>query len=149
MDRDGQILFVNNRFAEMLGYQPQEMVVRATTRFMTTAGQASQKRPFKRREAGRQIRTTARSSTETAPRSQSTSRGRRSLTLAAITWEVWPCARCTERRRLQSHLMSAIEWLQSHARRRVPHEINNPLAAVMAISITSPDSGALGAVNRM
>lgn len=134
VDRNGQILFVNKRLAEMLGYQRQEMVGKLATTFMTTAGQAVAKAAFKRRETGLADSNDAaflhRNGTEVTVHIAGTpvvdAKGNHAGSMAVVR-------DVTERRRLQAQLMVSDRMASvGTLAAGVAHEINNPLAAVMA-----------------
>jgi two-component system cell cycle sensor histidine kinase/response regulator CckA len=151
VDRAGQILFVNKRLAEMLGYQPQEMVGEPATGFMTPAGQAIAKAAFKRREAGLTDSNDStflhRNGTEVTAHVAGTpvvdAQGSHIGSMAVVR-------DVTERRRLQSQLMVSDRMASvGTLAAGVAHEINNPLAAVMAnLDYIAEIVGQLGGGNR-
>ena len=134
VDRNGQILFVNKRLAEMLGYQPQEMVGKPAMSVLTPAGQAVAKAAFKRREAGLTDSNDAtflhRNGTEVMAHVAGTpvvdAKGNHTGSMAVVR-------DVTESRRLESQLMVSDRMASvGTLAAGVAHEINNPLAAVMA-----------------
>jgi PAS domain S-box-containing protein len=151
LDPNGQVLFVNKRFAEMLGYQPQEMVGKLATSFMTTAGEAVAKAAFKRREVGladsNDCAFLHRNGTEVTVHIAGTpvvdAKGNHTGSMAVVR-------DVTERRRLQSQLMVSDRMASvGTLAAGVAHEINNPLAAVMAnLDYIAEIVGQLGGSNR-
>ncbi len=131
---DARITFVNQRFAELLGHQPHEMVGASVFDFMSTAGRVNAERAFEDRRRG------LKSATDSTFRHRDggdiwcniagtplvDAEGNHIGNLAVVRDE-------TERRRLQSQLlvsdrMASVGTLAAG----VAHEINNPLAAVIA-----------------
>ncbi|HUQ98389.1 MAG TPA: PAS domain S-box protein [Gemmatimonadaceae bacterium] len=151
VDRDGQVLFVNKRLAEMLGYQPQEMVGKPAFTFMSPVGQAVAKAAFKRRAAGASDSNDSvflhRNGTEVTVHVAGTpvvdAKGNHTGSMAVVR-------DVTERRRLQSQLMVSDRMASvGTLAAGVAHEINNPLAAVMAnLDYIADIVGQLGATNR-
>ena len=151
VDRNGQILFANTRLAEMLGYQPQEMVGRPATNFMTPAGQAIAKAAFKRREAGLTDSNDStflhRNGSEVTVHVAGTpvldAKGIHTGSMAVVR-------DVTERRRMQAQLMVSDRMASvGTLAAGVAHEINNPLAAVMAnLDYIAEIVGQLGGSNR-
>src|SRR5687768_5305987 len=134
VDHEGKILFVNKRLAEMLGYQPPEMVGKPATSFMPVAGQAVATAAFKRRESGLTDSIDAtflhRDGTEVTVHVAGTpvvdAKGNHTGSMAVVH-------DVTEQRRLQSQLMVSDRMASvGTLAAGVAHEINNPLAAVMA-----------------
>jgi len=134
VDRNGQILFANKRLAEMLGYEPQEMVGKPAFSFLTPAGQAVAKAAFQRRAAGLTDSNDAtfahRNGTEVTVHIAGTptvdTKGMHTGSMAVVR-------DVTESRRLQSQLMVSDRMASvGTLAAGVAHEINNPLAAVMA-----------------
>jgi two-component system, cell cycle sensor histidine kinase and response regulator CckA len=134
VDRDGQILFVNKRLAEMLGYQAQEMVGKPCLSFITPAGQVIATEAFARRAAGHADSNDSaflhRNGTEVIVRISGTpvldAQGVHIGSMAVVR-------DVTERRKLQSQLMVSDRMASvGTLAAGVAHEINNPLAAVMA-----------------
>ncbi|MDQ3366617.1 MAG: response regulator [Myxococcota bacterium] len=131
---DARITFVNRRFAELLGHQPHEMVGSSVFDFMSAAGRVNAERAFEDRRRGMQ------SATDSTFRHRNgediwcniagtpllDAEGTHVGNLAVVRDE-------TERRLLQSQLlvsdrMATVGTLAAG----VAHEINNPLAAVIA-----------------
>ncbi len=134
VDANGQILFVNKRLAEMLGYQPSEMVGKPATSFMPVSGQAVATAAFKRRESGLTDSVDGtflhRDGTEVTAHVAGTpvvdAKGNHTGSMAVVR-------DVTEQRRLQSQLMVSDRMASvGTLAAGVAHEINNPLAAVMA-----------------
>ena len=151
VDQEGKILFVNKRLAEMLGYQPPEMVGKPATSFMNAAGQSIAKAAFKRRESGLTDSTDGtfvhRNGTEVTAHVAGTpvvdAKGSHIGSMAVVR-------DVTERRRLQSQLMISDRMASvGTLAAGVAHEINNPLAAVMAnLDYIAEIVGQLGGTNR-
>ena len=134
VDRRGQVVFVNKRLAEMLGYEPREMIGKPSMSFMTLTGQAVAKAAFKRRENGVADSSDStflhRDGTEVTVHISGTpvvdSKGNHTGSMAVVR-------DVTESRRLQSQLMVSDRMASvGTLAAGVAHEINNPLAAVMA-----------------
>ena len=130
----GQIVFVNRRFAEMLGYQPQEMIGKLATTFMTIAGQALANDAFKRRAEGLRDSNDSgflhRNGNEIMVNIAGSpvldAEGNHIGSLAVVR-------DITERTKMQSQLMVSDRMASvGTLAAGVAHEINNPLAAVMA-----------------
>ena len=131
---DARITFVNRRFAEMLGYQPGEMIGSPVFDFMGTAARSVAERAFENRGQGLKGAVDStfrhRSGAEIWCNIAGTplldADGRHIGNLGVVRDE-------TERRKLQSQLlvsdrMASVGTLAAG----VAHEINNPLAAVIA-----------------
>src|SRR5688572_4822472 len=134
VDPSGGVLFANKRFAEMIGYQPEEMAGMQAWSFLTTSGQAVAKAAFMRRAAGlsdsMDVTFLHRNGTEITAHVAGTPvvgpKGNHIGSMAVVR-------DVTERRRLQSQLMVSDRMASvGTLAAGVAHEINNPLAAVMA-----------------
>jgi PAS domain S-box-containing protein len=134
VDNADHILFVNKRLAEMLGYQPQEMIGKPAASFLTAEGQVVAKAAFKRREAGLADSNDStflhRNGTEVLVHIAGTpvldAKGNHIGSMGVVR-------DVTESRRLQSQLMVSDRMASvGTLAAGVAHEINNPLAAVMA-----------------
>jgi PAS domain S-box-containing protein len=130
----GQIVFVNKKLAEMLGYQPPEMVGKLAMDFMTATGKAVAKAAFERRAAGEADSNDSeylhRNGTTVNVHIAGTpvhdAKGNHVLSMAVVR-------DVTEQRRLQAQLMVSDRMASvGTLAAGVAHEINNPLAAVMA-----------------
>jgi PAS domain S-box-containing protein len=134
VDPSGHILFVNKKLAELLGYQPQEMVGKLAMDFMTVTGKAVAKAAFARRAAGHADSNDSeylhRDGTAVHVHVAGTpvhdAKGNHVLSMAVVR-------DVTEQRRLQAQLMVSDRMASvGTLAAGVAHEINNPLAAVMA-----------------
>jgi PAS domain S-box-containing protein len=133
LDVAHRIVFVNGRLAEMLGYQPSQMIGRSVLSFMTPSAKGVlaewfQKRPVSAQEA---IDTTfchqagIEKSVNVAATPLVDGKGRHIGTLAMVR-------DVTERKKLQSQLMVSDRMASvGTLAAGVAHEINNPLAAVI------------------
>jgi PAS domain S-box-containing protein len=134
LDALERIVFVNRRFATMLGYEPGEMVGASVFAFMSeTAKVLLTEAVFQRRSGHKEpIDTTFRNrdgteiSVNVATSSLVDSEGRYIGTLGVVR-------DVTERKKLQSQLMVSDRMASvGTLAAGVAHEINNPLAAVVA-----------------
>ena len=134
LDSDSRIVFVNRRFAEMLGYQPREMMGVSAFEFMTAAKKVTAADSMQRRKIG------LKGSFDTAFRHKDgtevsvniagsplvDAEGQNVGTLGVVR-------DVTERRKMQSQLMVSDRMASvGTLAAGVAHEINNPLAAVIA-----------------
>jgi two-component system cell cycle sensor histidine kinase/response regulator CckA len=134
LDSDSRIVFVNRRFAEMLGYQPREMIGVSAFEFMTAAERVTAADSIQRRKIG------LKGSFDTAFRHKDgtevsvniagsplvDTEGQHVGTLGVVR-------DVTERRKMQSQLMVSDRMASvGTLAAGVAHEINNPLAAVIA-----------------
>jgi PAS domain S-box-containing protein len=134
VDRNAHILFVNKRLGEMLGYESHEMAGKPVASFLTPVGQAVAKAAFKRRKTGLTDSNDAtflhRNGTEVTAHIAGTpvvdQKGNHTGSMAVVR-------DVTESRRLQAQLMVSDRMASvGTLAAGVAHEINNPLAAVMA-----------------
>jgi PAS domain S-box-containing protein len=131
-DASARILFVNRRFAEMLGYDPREMVGVSMFDYMSAAAGDRRRRvpAAAARSAGFRRQ---RSATRTETTYRSTSPGPRCTMETART----PAISVSSRRNRTEEAAIAADGERPHgfgwhAGAGVAHEINNPLAAVIA-----------------
>lgn len=134
VNRDSLVVFVNGRFAEMLGYQPGEMIGKSVLAFVSATSQVVVVDAFKQRRLGLRDAVDSeflhRNGTEVtvnivgSPVMDASGQHVGSL---AVVRDV------TEQRKLQSQLMVSDRMASvGTLAAGVAHEINNPLAAVMA-----------------
>ncbi|MEP6549838.1 MAG: PAS domain S-box protein, partial [Gemmatimonadales bacterium] len=134
VDPDGLILFVNGRLAEMLGYKASEMIGKSWLTFMTAAAQGMGIEMLKQRADG------LRDASDSTLRHQDGSEIMVHIAGTPIfdvdgrhTGSMGVVRDVTERRKLQSQLMVSDRMASvGTLAAGVAHEINNPLAALMA-----------------
>jgi PAS domain S-box-containing protein len=134
LDPTNLIVFVNRRFAEMLGYQSRDMIGKGMFTFVSAAGQMVAVDAFKRQQLGSRVAVDSallhRNGTEVMVNIAASpvldAEGRQVGSLAVVR-------DVTEQRKLQSQLMVSDRMASvGTLAAGVAHEINNPLAAVMA-----------------
>ncbi|MBA3459119.1 MAG: response regulator [Deltaproteobacteria bacterium] len=134
VDLDLKIVFVNRRFTEMLGYEPSEMVGASIFAFMSAAAKLSATRSYEQLSQGQKVAADGsfrhRSGSDIWCNIAGTplldADGRHIGNLGVVRDE-------TERRKLQSQLMVSDRMASvGTLAAGVAHEINNPLAAVIA-----------------
>ena len=134
LDGDARIVFVNRRFAEMLGYEPVEMIGKSLFLFKSAAAKAIAAAALAKRLPGGQeaVDTTflhkngADIPVNLAGTVLLDAEGRHTGNLAVVR-------DVTEQRKLQSQLMVSDRMASvGTLAAGVAHEINNPLAAVIA-----------------
>jgi PAS domain S-box-containing protein len=134
LDAVERLVFVNRRFAEMLGYQPRQMVGRTVFDFMSPAAQVIVADSLGRRQAA------ARESLDTCFRHQNGTEISVNIAVSpfvdgdgAHVGNLGVVRDVTERKKLQSQLMVSDRMASvGTLAAGVAHEINNPLAAVIA-----------------
>jgi PAS domain S-box-containing protein len=150
LDREARILFVNRRFADMLGYDARAMVGASIYSFMSEEAQPALVEGLRQREGTRGMIDTMfrhRSGTEISVNISGSPLLDRD---GAHSGNLGLVRDVTEQRKLQSQLMvsdrmASIGTLAAG----VAHEINNPLAAVIAnlefiADTLAPDAKSLG-----
>jgi two-component system cell cycle sensor histidine kinase/response regulator CckA len=134
LDSDSRIVFANRRFAEMLGYQPREMMGVSVFEFMIAAANVTAADSIERRKIGLKgsldtsfrHKDGAEVSVNIAGSPLADAEGQHIGTLGLVR-------DVTERRKMQSQLMVSDRMASvGTLAAGVAHEINNPLAAVIA-----------------
>ncbi|MEP6572291.1 MAG: PAS domain S-box protein [Gemmatimonadota bacterium] len=134
IDRAGLIVFVNGRFAEMLGYQPHEIIGVSAFSLMSTGRRAAAMEAFKRHKFGLKGVVDSAFCHRNGIEVEVNIAGSPILDAAGNPIGSLAVVRdVTEQRKLQSQLMVSDRMASvGTLAAGVAHEINNPLAAVMA-----------------